>query len=72
MAIEANMKLFTTTDVAAETGLKPDTIRKFVQRGVIRPQDSMIGNAYIFSESELKRFKRSRRRRGNPTFSRSK
>jgi DNA-binding transcriptional MerR regulator len=69
MAIEANVKMLTTNEVAEGLGVKPDTVRKYVQRKLIKP-DRMIGNAHIFLESEFKRFSRTRRKAGNPAFSR--
>lgn len=69
MAIEANVKMLTTNDVAENLGVEPDTVRKYVQRKLIKP-NRMIGNTHIFLESEVKRFSRARRKRGNPSFSR--
>jgi len=71
VAIEANVKMLTTTDVAGLLGVKPDTVRKYVQRKQIVPF-RMIGTAHLFKESECKRFARVRRKRGNPQFSNGK
>lgn len=71
MAIEAGTIMLTTTDAAEALGVKPDTVRKYVERDQLKP-DRMIGNTHIFLEAEIKRFSRVRRRRGNPGFSRKK
>lgn len=68
MVLQANQPMFTTPDAAKFLKLSEHTVRKYVQRGLLTPSRS-IGNAYIFLESELRRYKKNKRPRGNPTFS---
>lgn len=50
---------------AAYLGLSRHTIRKYVQRGLIRASGS-IGRAYVFERSELDRYLRDRKPVGPP------
>ena len=70
MAIETHAKLMTTPEAADYLGLAEDTVRKYIQRGLIRPFDT-VGRAYLISEAELNRYKIEKSPRGNPTFSRA-
>jgi excisionase family DNA binding protein len=59
---------FYTCEQAADwLDMKPDTVRRYVHRGLI--QAGVLGGIYLIAESELKRFQRERRGPGNPTFS---
>ena len=51
---------FDSKRAAAFLGLSCESIRKYVQRGILRPQDT-IGRAYVFSREELERFQAIRR-----------
>lgn len=57
--------IFDSHAAAAYLGLRPETIRKYVQRGILTPQQT-IGVAYVFSRSELDRYLRDRRPVGSP------
>jgi excisionase family DNA binding protein len=50
---------------AAYLGLSRHTIRKYVQRGLIRASGS-VGRAYVFDRSELDRYLRDRKPVGPP------
>jgi excisionase family DNA binding protein len=50
---------------AAYLGLSRNTIRKYVQRGLIRASGS-VGRAYVFDRSELDRYLRDRKPVGPP------
>jgi len=57
--------IFDSHAAAEYLGLSVDTIRKYVQRGILTPQQT-IGVAYVFSRSELDRYLRDRRPVGSP------
>lgn len=67
MILQAKEPMYTTTEAADFLKLSEHTVRKYVQRGLLTPARS-IGNAYIFLESELRRYRKNKRPRGNPTF----
>lgn len=60
--------LFTCEQAATYLKMKADTIRRYVHRGVIHA--GTLGDVYLITAEELKRFKAERRGRGNPNFSR--
>lgn len=53
--------ILTSAEVADELGVQHDTVRKYVQRGLLHPLKN-IGSAYVFLSSEFKRFQKSRRK----------
>lgn len=55
---------FTCEQAAAKLGMKPDTVRRYVHRGLI--EAGLIGDVYLISQQELSRFSRERRERGRP------
>lgn len=57
--------IFDSNAAAAYLGLRPDTIRKYVQRGALWPSGT-VGVAYIFEREELDRFQQSRKGSGRP------
>ena len=68
MASDIQIKGWLTTDQAAEfLRLKPDTLRRYANRGLLRA-GRRLGNYLLFSQSELSRFERDRKPRGNPKF----
>ncbi len=60
--------MFTCEQAAVELEMKPDTVRRYVCRGVI--QAYLLGDIYLITTAEIKRFTKERRGRGNPNFSR--
>ena len=56
---------FTCEQAAAELGMKPDTVRRYVHRGLIKT--SMFGDVYVISNKDLQQFRRSRRTVGRPS-----
>lgn len=61
-------KMLTTREAAAYMGLSEHTIRKYVERKLLFP-NQRIGTCYLFLESECNRYLKTRRPRGNPAFS---
>lgn len=55
---------YTCEQAAAKLRLKPDTIRRYVHRGVINA--GIVGSVYLIAETELRRFSTERRRPGRP------
>ncbi len=60
--------MLTTVDAAKFLNLSEHTVRKYVQRGLLKPF-RRIGSACLFLESECRRYKKEKRPRGNPAFS---
>ena len=70
MATEVNIPGWLTTEQAAEAlRLKPDTLRRYANRGLLQA-GRRIGNYLLFAVHEVDRFDRERRPRGNPGFRR--
>lgn len=69
MAIEANVRVISTAEAATLLGVKQDTVRKWIQRGLIKPA-ATVGQSYLLSEKVCRAFKRKKRPHGNPAFSR--
>ena len=69
MTFKTTQEIFTTEDAAEYLDLKPDTVRKYVQRGLLTYWKT-IGQAYLFTQAELDRFNDNRRGPGNPAFQR--
>ena len=68
MASDIQIKGWMTTDQAADTlGLKPDTVRRYANRGTLR-SGRKLGNYLLFAQSEVARFAREKREAGNPNF----
>lgn len=65
MAIVTREKLYLTPEAAKFLKVAEDTVRKYIQRGLIKPLTT-AGHAYLIEESELRRYNRERRGRGNP------
>jgi excisionase family DNA binding protein len=56
---------YATIPVAARAlNLKPDTVRRYCNRGMLKAQ--RIGWTLLISQAELDRFKRERKPRGRP------
>lgn len=70
VAIQTREKIYKTAEAALYIGLSIDTFRKHVQRDNVHPFER-VGLGYLFLESELTRFKKELRPRGNPAFSRA-
>lgn len=60
---------FTCEQAAKKLSMKPDTVRRYVHRGVI--DAGQFGDVWVISQAELDRFQAERRGRGNPNFSRT-
>ena len=56
----------TAAQAADRLGLKADTVRKLVQRGLLTPSRK-VGQAYLFSVAEIDRYNRERSRPGSYT-----
>ena len=60
---------FTCEQAADKLRMKPDTIRRYVHRGVIE-HSGYIGNVLLISKAQLEAFRTNRKERGNPNFQR--
>lgn len=58
---------FTCEQAATELEMNPDTVRRYVHRGVIQSA-GLLGDQYLISQQQLDDFRKSRRGRGNPSF----
>jgi excisionase family DNA binding protein len=58
--------MFTCEQAARELQMKPDTVRRYVHRGIIEAY--ILGDMYLITVAALKRFAKERRGRGNPNF----
>ena len=55
---------YTCEQAAKKLRMEPDTIRRYVHRGLI--QAGLIGNQYMIAEDELQKFRDNRRKPGRP------
>lgn len=62
-------KIYTSPEIAKALGLKVDTVRQYVRRGVLKPLRK-IGQTYLFTDSERERYEQERQPAGNPNLSR--
>jgi DNA-binding transcriptional MerR regulator len=46
-------QLFSSKDVAAKIGVNLATVRKWVQRGKLKPRPKIIGGAYVFTQRDV-------------------
>jgi excisionase family DNA binding protein len=60
MATHINGKIYKTAEAAAYLGLSTHTIRKYVQRELLKPL-FVVGQNYVFAKEELDRYKKERR-----------
>lgn len=63
--------MLTTKEAAIFMGLSEHTIRKYVERELLKPC-KRIGTCCLFLESECSRYLKMRKPRGNPTFAKKK
>lgn len=54
----------TCEQAAVSLSMKADTVRRYVHRGLIKA--GLIGDVYLISDAEIKRFSNSRRSVGRP------
>lgn len=66
MPLESGIPLYTSAEAADYIGLGIDSVRRYVQRGLITPCELRVGTANLFSKAELDRFLREKRRPGRP------
>jgi excisionase family DNA binding protein len=64
MKASARHHEITATEAADRLGLKADTVRKLVQRGLLTPSRK-VGQAYLFTVTEIERYSRERSRPGS-------
>lgn len=65
MTILTKEEIFTSAEAAEYLGLQTDTVRKLVQRDLLK-FCGQIGKSYIFERSELDRYNREKLPPGNP------
>jgi excisionase family DNA binding protein len=59
---------YTCEQAAEELDLQPDSVRRYIHRGLIRA--GLVGDVYLISQKQLDDFRNSRRGVGNPAFRR--
>jgi excisionase family DNA binding protein len=59
-----HMKDLTTSEAAAITGIPVETVRRYINRGIIRAYKR--GRDWFISRPEIEQFQNSRRKRGRP------
>lgn len=62
--------LLDAAGVAKRLEVEVDTVRKWVQRGWLKPQGT-VGRAYLFDTREVERFAHVKRPPGNPLLRKS-
>ena len=60
----------TTSEAAEYLGFATDTVRKYIQRGLIKSKKT--GPIHLVTKVECDRFRRTIRPRGNPNFAKSR
>lgn len=65
MLTDSGKPLCDTEEAARMFGVRPDTVRKYVQRGQLVPTQT-IGRAYLFTSDVLAEFKAAFAPRGKP------
>lgn len=65
VVLQVKEPMLTTEEAARFLKLSPHTVRKYVQRKLLIPKQT-IGTAYLFLKSECSRYRKERRPRGNP------
>ena len=65
MAITTKSTILTTAEAAEKLGMARDTVRKYIQRGLIKPF-AMVGSSHLVTVEEIERYRRTRQPRGNP------
>ncbi len=67
MAIKTNAKILSVPEAAIELGLSVHTVRKYVQRKLIKPL-ATVGGVHLITLDECQRYNREKAHPGNPTF----
>jgi excisionase family DNA binding protein len=60
-----NEDFLTTREAAAELGFAEDTVRRYINKGMIKAQ--MFGNSWAVSRTEIERYREEKRPRGRPS-----
>lgn len=68
MAMKLAGVAMTTTEAATYLGFAEDTVRRYIQRGLI--QARKFGPVYLVTKMECDRYRKQRRPRGNPNLRR--
>ena len=69
MAIKVVDTVYTTSEASDYLGLSRHTVRKYIERGLIKAKK--MGSINLVTKKECDRYKNNRRRRGNPNLSKS-
>lgn len=68
MAINSSSPILSVVEAAARLDLSPHSIRKYIQKGLIKPI-ATVGGVHLLTQDECDRYSREKRPRGNPNFS---
>jgi excisionase family DNA binding protein len=69
MAMNVSDTVFTTTEASTYLGLSEHTVRKYIERGLIKAKK--VGTLNLVTKTECDRYRREKRPRGNPNLSKS-
>lgn len=67
MAIQSNSRIFSVPEAAKELGLSVHSVRKYIQRGLIKPI-ATVGGVHLLTADECARYNREKNPPGNPGF----
>lgn len=68
MPIKVTDTVLTTVEAAKRMGLSENTIRAYIERGLIKAKK--LGPIWLVTAAECDRYTREKRPRGNPNLSR--
>jgi len=65
-----NPKLYSTTETAELLGISDSLVRRYLREGRLKGLE--VGKFWVISETEISRFEKIKRVRGNPNFKKDK
>ena len=71
MPLDSSSPILTLPEAASFIGLSVESVRKYVQKGRLKPV-ATIGRAYLFTQAACEKFKPTIKPVGNPNFSKQK
>jgi excisionase family DNA binding protein len=65
MPLQQNEEFLTTREAAKSLGFAEDTVRRYINEGLIKAK--MFGNSWAVSRTEVERYRREKRPVGRPS-----